>query len=127
MASPQPQFDLPDDAAPSPALHAVQAEVAAETGDGLIPVTLTTINGEHEFRVPPQNKWRAQAKNALMSRGDSLMWAALTLGAADAQMWADLDPDGDEVEQFFEDFGRVGGVDFQNRASRRSSQRIQRR
>lgn len=119
MASPQP---LPiDDERPSPALHAVQAEVAAETGDGLIPVTLTTINGEYEFRVPPQNKWRAQARNALMSRGDSLMWAALTLGAKDGQIFADLDPDGDEVEAFFTRFGEAGGMDFRNRASRRAS------
>src|SRR4051812_14798327 len=106
-----------DNNKPAPALRAVQAEVAGETGDGRIAVTLSTINGEHEFLVPPLNKWRAQAKSALMSRGDSLMWAALTLGAEDGQVWADLDPDGDEVEEFFRRVGEAGGMDFQNRAS----------
>lgn len=121
MSETTPLFD--DNEPGTPALRAVQNEVAAETGDGRIPVTLSTINGEHEFRVPPQNKWRAQGRSALLSRGDSLMWAALTLTADEAQAWRDLDPDGDEVEAFFEEFARVGGMDFQNRASRRSSRR----
>lgn len=116
-------FDQGDDDKAAPALRAVHNEVAGETGDARIPVTLSTVNGEHEFRVPPQNKWRATARSALMSRGDSLMWAALTLDAADAQAWQELDPDGDETEAFFEEFGRAGGMDFQNRASRRSSGR----
>lgn len=109
-----------DDPQPTP-LRAVQAEVEAETGDGRIAVTLSTVNGEHEFRVPPMNKWRAQARSALVSRGDSLMWAALTLGTEDAAIFAELDPDGDEQQEFFQEFSRLGGMDFQNRTARRSS------
>lgn len=117
---------LPLDDQPTP-LRAVRAEVDAETGGGRIPVTLTTVNGQAELRVPRQNKWRSQARNALLSRGDGLMWAALTLSAEDAAAWRDLDPDGDEQEEFFEEFGRLGGMDFQNRTARRSSTRTPRR
>lgn len=119
---------LRDDDSPQPTpLRAVQAEVAAETGDGYITVPLVTVNGEQDLRVPPQNKWRSQARNALMSRGDGLLWAALTLSTEDAATFRDLDPDGDEQEAFFEEFSRLGGMDFQNRSARRSSTPTQRR
>ena len=41
-------------------------------------------NGSGDFWVPPMNTWRAQARSALMTRGDSLFWAAKTLTADEA-------------------------------------------
>lgn len=90
------------------ALSAVEAEVAAEeNGDGSVVVTLRTELGFADIRVPPMGRWRALARNAIFTRGDSLLWAAKTLSPTDAQQWVRLDPSGEEVDEFFEDFGRA--------------------
>lgn len=125
----QPLFDAQepgDDPGQAPALRAVPAEaqdtVVADPDDGRVKLTLHTENGSGDFWVPPMNKWRAQARSALMTRGDSLFWAAKTLTAEEVERWAELDPSGDEFEPFFAEFMRRTGLSG-NRAQRRGPQR----
>lgn len=93
--------------------------VTADPDDGRIKITLHTENGDGDFWVPPMTKWRAQARSALMTRGDSLFWAAKTLTEDEAIRWADLDPNQDETEPFFAEFMRRSGLT--NRAQRRGN------
>jgi hypothetical protein len=102
------------------ATDATEADVEVADGDDeRTRITLHTDNGSGDFWVPPMNTWRAQARSALMTRGDSLFWAAKTLTADEAIRWAELDPSADETEPFFAEFMRRTGV-AGNRAQRRN-------
>lgn len=117
--------DLDDE--PSTA-ERMQAEVEAELDDGSVVVTLSTEAGDADITVPPLNRWRAMARNALFSRGDSLLWASRTLSADDARAWLELDPDGGESDAFFAEWGRLTGQSAgESQASNRASRRTQRR
>lgn len=97
---------------------AVEPEPLAE---GEVIVRLVTEVGDADIRVPAMGKWRASARNALNTRGDDLAWAAVTLSDEDFNAWKDLDPTKDEIESFFEEYGRKSGAS--NRADRRARQR----
>jgi hypothetical protein len=100
------------------------AEVNVEPDDGGVTVTLVTELGQADIRVPPLGRWRSKARNALFSRLDDLAWAATTLSVEDLQTWMDLDPTQDEVEVFFQGWGRSTGQSLgESRAARRASTR----
>ena len=115
---------------PTP-LRAVQAETAAEERvepDGSIVVTLRTDLGEAPIRVPPINRWRSSARNAIFSRMDDLFWAGKTLTPQEFLTWTKLDPTQDDVEEFFNTWGELTGQALgESLASRQSSTRTPRR
>lgn len=130
MTEPTPNTQHGD--GPDPAAVALRAvpdgtdttEPAHDPDDERIRVTLHTDNGSADFWVPPMNTWRAQARSALQTRGDTLFWAARTLTQDEAIKWAELDPSADETEPFFEEFMRrsgLGGNRQQRRGGRRSA------
>ncbi|HLL69021.1 MAG TPA: hypothetical protein VK453_25400 [Micromonosporaceae bacterium] len=105
-------------------LDRLEAEVEAEENDGSVVVTLSTEEDDADITVPPVARWRASAKNALFSRGDTLLWATGTLSPADARAWARLDPTTEESDRFFEAWGEASGQGMgESRASRRASAR----
>lgn len=106
------------------AAEALRNEVAAETTnpDGSVTVTLTTRNGSADIHVPPQRSWGSQARHAIWYADDDWTWAVRTLSAADAQAWLNLDPNIDEVSDFFSRWGEAIGQSLgESGASRRSS------
>lgn len=91
--------------------------------DGEILVRLTTDDGEADLIVPPMGRWKSSARNALMTRGDDMAWAVLTLSDEDAETWLDLDPTKDDTEVFFQRWRDAGGGESANRATRRAEAR----
>jgi hypothetical protein len=91
-----------------------------EIPDGYVLVRLITALGEGDIIVPPRNKWRSLARNRLV-QNDDLGWAVGTLSDIDILTWVDLDPDQDEVEDFFTRYNELAPAD--NRAARRAKQR----
>lgn len=99
-----------------------RAEVQAEQDwpKGTIGLTLYTDRGNALIHVPPRNKWRASAVNAL-NNDDSLGWAMSALDQDEALTWRELDPTVDETERFFRAWGRIVGQTMgESRASKRS-------
>lgn len=94
----------------------VEREVAAE--DGYMVVRLYTDRGEADFRVPPPNRWRSSARAAAFTRGDDLTWAMTTLTTREVQRWGELDPTGDDWNDFLAEVLLLSG---QNREERRAS------
>ena len=108
-------------------LKAIEAEAEADSvEDGLL-YTLVTDRGSEKILVPPMKKWRSRARHAIISQGDDLLWAQLTLAPADLAKWMVLDPTGEESEEFFaavmlgngESLGKPGA----SRTSSRSTSR----
>lgn len=100
----------------------LRREVAAESGDGSIVITLKTAFGEADIRVPPFSTWRSVARNALMTRDDDLTWAQRTLSSTDTLKWMELDPTQAEAQDFFQAWGEAVGQSLgEQRASRNSS------
>lgn len=99
-----------------------RAEVQAEQNwpKGTVGLTLYTDRGNALIHVPPRNKWRASAVNAL-NNDDSLGWAMSALTQDEALTWRELDPDVDEMTSFFKAWGRIVGQSMgESRASKRS-------
>jgi hypothetical protein len=89
---------------------------------GEIDVTLTSGDESAVIRMPPFKSWKSSARSALLSRGDDMSWAALTLSREDAETWIDMDPTKEQVDRFFADFEKAGGMS-NNRAERRRNLR----
>lgn len=82
-------------------LKAIEAEVEADSvEDGLL-YTLVTERGSAKILVPAMKKWRSRARHAIITQGDDLLWAQLTLRPDDLGTWMRLDPTGEESEEFF--------------------------
>lgn len=77
--------------------------------------------------VPPVKKWRSSALHALR-QGDLETWAEGTLSDDDWDIWQEVDPSLEEIEDFFETINKgLGTSPGNSRASRRSSARTKRR
>lgn len=108
-----PAEDVPEDA------PAQQREAMAGYAKGF-------LDGR-EIEVPPVNLWRSSAMRAL-NTGDFETWAEKVLAESDYETWTDVDPNMDQINEFFESLGDQLGTDRGNsRASRRSSARTRRR
>lgn len=100
----------PGTPAPTNAVDALAAEVAAEqtaNPDGWVAVPLGDA-GE-EVRVKSPLDWRSSA-HAALQRGDFEGWAEVCLAADDyEQVWAPMDPTLREINDMFEEWGRRTG------------------
>lgn len=116
--SDQPMLDAADPSAtvePAPQPEAKKED--RPLADGEVIVTLVTELGEADIRVPPFKSWRSSARSALLTRGDDMSWAALTLSREDAEAWIDLDPTKTEADEFFSAWEKKAGIS--NRDDRR--------
>src|SRR5664279_2147751 len=94
----------------------IVAEVDGEARDGTVIVPL----GNTEIGVPRPGLWRASANNALRL-GDFDTWAQKTLAPTDYDLWAEIDPTVDEINDFFVQWGDLSGVSLgESQASQRS-------
>lgn len=111
LASKRPALSVAKDDEHSDAerLAADATSVERAGDDGSMLVSLVTVNGSAELRIPAPRKWRAVAKNALFSQGDALTWAGRTLSTDDYATFIQLDPDGDELDAFWREWGRLTG------------------
>lgn len=99
----------PDEPSDAERLAADATAPARVADDGSMLVPLVTVNGSADIRIPAPRKWRAVAKNALFSQGDALTWAGRTLSTDDYATFIQLDPDGDELDAFWREWGRLTG------------------
>lgn len=111
MAASNAAGKQPDDsdssAAERLAADATTPERAGADGSMLVP--LVTANGTADLRIPAPRKWRSVAKNALFNQDNPLIWAVRTLSPEDYLKFVELDPDGDELDQFWREWGRLTG------------------
>lgn len=106
-------------------IQAIETE-ATSAEDALLYV-LVTDRGTAKIAVPPMRKWRSRARHAIITQGDDLLWAQLTLSPTELAVWLRLDPTAEESEDFFasvmlgngESLGKSGA----SRASSRSTSR----
>lgn len=78
-----------------------------------------TLAGQTIY-VPPVKQWRSSALHQLRE-GDFDEWAKATLADDDWEIWEDVDPTMQEIEDFFSSVNTGLGADRGNsRASRRS-------
>lgn len=113
-----------------PSTPAVQAEVLEEVGPQPVPTVKVAMGNGVSIDVPMQVEWRVDALE-YMTGGQFIAWAESVLAPEDLGLWDewwDSNPKLGEVADFFERVGKATGVAAgMNRASRRSSQRTQRR
>lgn len=77
--------------------------------------------------VPPVKKWRASALSALRE-GDFNKWAENTLPDDDFDIWDEIDPTLEQIEDFFESIGpSLGTSPGNSRRSRSSSKSTRKR
>ncbi len=107
----RPQLQLAADAEPSDAerLAADATSVERVDANGACLVPLVTANGKGEIRIPAPRKWRATAKNALFAQDNPLAWAAKTLSTEDFVTFAQLDPNEEELDVMWREWGRATG------------------
>jgi hypothetical protein len=117
MSDEQPTLDATPSAVELAPTGQVGPDPDPPLADGWVIVRLVTEVGEADIRVPPANKWRSSARSALLSNGDDMNWARLTLSRKDAEAWIDLDPTRDEANAFFEELDKAMGLS--NRSDRR--------
>lgn len=87
----------------------------------------TGILDDRKIEVPPVNLWKSSGMRAL-NQGDFETWAERVLSDKDYDAWCEVDPNLDQINEFFESIGDQLGTDRGNsRASRRSSNRTRRR
>jgi len=85
-----------------------------------------TLDG-NTILVPPLSQWKSSAMRAL-NNGDFETWAERTLDDEGWEVWQDVDPSVDQIDEFFGSFSDQLGVDRGNsRGSRRSSRTTRRR
>lgn len=85
-----------------------------------------TLAGKTVY-VRPVKQWRASALHALRE-GDLMAWAEATLSDDDWDVWIEVDPTVEEIQEFFASINTGLGTDPGNsRRSRRSSTRTRRR
>jgi hypothetical protein len=104
---------------------AVEREAQAEALDGAIVVPLETDDGVVDITVPAAEEWRDSAMQAIRE-GRFTDWAEKTLDPADFDLWVEADPRVRQINDFFQELGRLTGVDGgsgQNRATRRAPRR----
>lgn len=93
-------------------------------------VTGELVQGElagQPIYVPPVKKWKSSALHALRN-GDFETWAEKTLPDDDFDLWLEVDPDMEQIEEFFASINSKIGVNTGNsRASRRSSRTTRKR
>lgn len=75
--------------------------------------------------VPPTKQWRSSAMHALRN-GDFQSWAEVVLDDDDYDVWIEVDPTLEQIEDFFEVVNPKLSAG-NSRASRRSSARTRRR
>lgn len=106
--------------------HEAEADAAPVEREATGGYTRGTLAGR-DILVPPLTKWRSSAMRALNS-GDFETWAEVVLDNEDYDIWVDVDPTVEEINDFFESISGGLGVDQGNsRASRRSSRPTPRR
>jgi hypothetical protein len=111
---------LPDTAQPAEVLR---REVLA--GDDLVRVPLGP--SEEIVECLPSRQWRSSAIHAL-NTGDFETWAEGCLTEDGYDVWHDVDPTAEEIEEFLKSFKATEGIHpLQSRASRRASMRNRRR
>lgn len=65
------------------------------------------LDGE-KLEILPVNKWSSSAVHALRN-GDTEAWAAKALTPESYEIWQEIDPTLDEIEQFFSDWSDISG------------------
>lgn len=81
----------------------------------------------HTIMVPPLVAWKSSAMKAL-NNGDFETWAERTLDDEGWEVWTEVDPSVEQIDEFFGSFQDQIGVDRGNsRSSRRSSRTTRRR
>jgi hypothetical protein len=111
---------LPETAQPAEVLR---REALAD--DDLVRVPLGP--SEEIVECLPSRQWRSSATRAL-NEGDFETWAEKCLTNDGYDVWVEVDPTVEEIEEFFEAFKAAEGIHpLQSRASRRASMRNRRR
>jgi hypothetical protein len=109
------------------AATAAEREVQAEEAGGAVVVPLETDDGVIDITVPAAEEWRDSAMDAIRE-GRFTLWAEKTLAEDDYAAWVEADPRVRQINAFFQELGRLTGIDQGNsRASRRSSGSTRRR
>lgn len=78
-------------------------------------------------KVLPVKKWKSSAVHALRT-GDIEIWASTALTPESYEIWQDVDPDLDEIEDFFDKWSSISGsASTTSRSQRRASKRMRTR